>query len=280
MPFPEKAAEIAAVLRTVLTGRYALALAGSYAKGTADEGSDLDFFLFLENPKPYEERKQIIESIADTGCGMWVSPDLKDGPWGGGMDFRFRGTPVEVTVRWIDSMEESLSRALKGELEVLPAAWTTHGYYTYVCLSEVNFIQPVEDPYGILAGWKVRAAEYPPLLRRAILSEFMGRSGMWLDNFHYDSAIERADIWFAGPIVTATLLDMVQVVLALNGVFYTGDKKLEKQLAALRFCPPELREQAEFLLSAPRDPQKLREQRQILRRIYAALEAEQRRLGF
>ena len=45
MPFPEKAAEIAAVLRTVLTGRYALALAGSYAKGTADEGSAMAWFI-------------------------------------------------------------------------------------------------------------------------------------------------------------------------------------------------------------------------------------------
>lgn len=79
---------------------------------------------------------------------------------------------------------------------------------------------------------------------------------MWLDSFHYESAIDREDIMFTGSIVKNTVLDMVQVIYALNEAYFAGDKKLEKQLAKLDYCPGLLLSNVELLFSAPKDKEK------------------------
>ncbi|WMJ22302.1 nucleotidyltransferase domain-containing protein [Paludicola sp. MB14-C6] len=251
-------------LKSTVNGRYAIALAGSYAKGVADKSSDIDFFMFVENPKLYEDRVSIIKGIADDNMPVYVSADFNDGAWGGSMDFFYQGIPVETTVRYIDKMDSVIADCLKGEFEIIPALWTTNGYYTYIYLSEVDFIHPIDDPYGIITSYKEKIRSYPKVLKNAIIHRFFDRSNMWLDNFHYKSAIEREDIMFTGSIVKNTVLDMVQVVFALNETYFTGDKKLEKQLSKLDYCPHKLLDNVEFLMSAPKDKEKLAEQRDIL----------------
>ena len=149
--------------------------------------------------------------------------------------------------------------------------WTTNGYYTYIYLAEASFIKPVDDPYSVIAGYNEKARVYPKKLKESIINEFLGRSAMWLDSFHYESAIEREDIMFIGSIVKNTVLDMVQVIYALNEVYFTGDKKLEKQLSKLDYCPKLLLSNVELLFSAPKDKEKLKSQREILRKIYKEL---------
>ena len=55
------------VLKQTIEGKCAIALAGAHAKGTADASSDIDFYIFAEAAKPYEERKSLIRSAADAG---------------------------------------------------------------------------------------------------------------------------------------------------------------------------------------------------------------------
>lgn len=251
-------------LRQTVDGRYAIALAGSFAKGNADKGSDIDFFMFVENPKSYEERVKIIQSIADKDKPVWVSESFEESAWGGTMDFFYQGIPVETTVRTLSQMNQVLDDCLKGKFEVIPALWTTNGYYTYIYLSELSFIKPIDDPDGILVEYQKKISPYPKKLQQSIVKTFFDRSNMWLDNFHYISAIEREDIMFTGSIVKATVLDMVQVIFALNEAYFVGDKKLELQLSHLNYCPHKLSENIEFLMSAPKDKGKLKLQRDLL----------------
>lgn len=95
----------------------------------------------------------------------------------------------------------------------------------------------------------------------------MGRANTWIDNFHYESAVRRADILFTAPIVLHTVMDMIQVIFALNRVYFTGDKKLEAALSKMECCPAALRSNLAFLLSTPRDPEQLDLQRQLLRQV-------------
>lgn len=270
----EMIAELAQVLKTTVNGRYALAVAGSHAKGMSDAASDIDFFLYLEDPKPVEERRAIIEAIADPGEGMWITPDFHDGAWGGSMDFRYHGTPIECTAKLLPEFDALVKRTMEGEFEIIPADWTSNGYFTYICLPELDFIRPVDDPYGIIAGYQAMLEKYPPKLRRSIVERFLGRSSPWLDSFHYTSAIGRADILFTGPIVQHLVLDAIQVIFALNEVYFTGDKKLARQLAGLPYCPEGLLQELQFLLSAPAESGALERQRQLLRGIYTELRAK------
>lgn len=87
---------------------------------------------------------------------------------------------------------------------------------------------------------------------------------MWLDNFHYASAIKRMDIIYTSGCVQSTFHAIVQLLFALNEKYFNGDKKIEKQLAELEFCPKGLTDNIVFLLNSPRDVDMLQQQREIL----------------
>jgi len=256
--------ELVEMLKTTVDGKYAIALAGSYAKGIADKNSDIDFFMFIEKAKSYEERLAIVREFADKNMPFYVSKGFDDGAWGGSMDFFYKGIPVETTVRFTENVDKIIADCLEGKFEILPALWTTNGYYTYIYLSEIDFITPIEDNFGIIDGYKNQLESYPKKLQASILKEFFARSNMWIDSFHYKSAIKREDILFTAGIVKNTVYDMVQIIFALNEEYFTGDKKLEYQLSRLEYCPHKLLDNLEFLMYAPKDAEKLEEQRNLL----------------
>ncbi len=270
----EKIDAIIEILKQTTTGRCAIALAGAHAKGMADPSSDIDLYLFADGAKPYAERKAIITAAADEGSSPWIDEAFDATPWGGSMDFMYQGTPVEVTARTIPAMDAGIADSLNGTFSIIPATWTSNGYYTYIYLCEASFIKPVYDPDGIIARYNEQARVYPPKLKQAIIQEFMGRADTWLYNFHYESAIRRADLLFIAPILVHTVMDFVQVIFALNETYFTGDKKLEKMLAALPYCPQTLLENVEFLLSVPRDVDALLRQRELLRAVRTELAAK------
>lgn len=259
------------LLKETTEGKCAIALAGAHAKGMADAASDIDLYVFAERAKPRDQRLQLIRTIADPDSVPWVD-DFDAAPWGGGMDFMYRGTPVEVVGRTLSRMDQVVGDCLEGKFEIIPATWTSNGYYTFIYLCELSFIKPVWDPDGVLANYRQKAAVYPEPLRRAILETFLGRAGTWIGNFHYESAVRRGDVLFTAPIVLHTVLDMVQVVFALNRVYFTGDKKLEAALASMTYCPKALRpNQLDILLTTARDAAHLERQRQLLRQSWDEL---------
>lgn len=267
----EKVDALVEILKQTTQGSCAIALAGAHAKGTADAASDIDIYVFAENAKPFDVRSAIIRAVADQGTTPWISDSLDAAPWGGSMDFFYQGTPVEVVIRTLSRMDKVVHDCLKGRFEIIPATWTSNGYYTFIYLCELSFLKPVWDPNGILAEYKKQAAVYPAPLRHSIIQIFMERAGTWIDNFHYESAVRRGDILFTAPIVMHTVLDMIQVVFALNQTYYSGDKKLETALANMKYCPEALRSDLCFLLNTPRNSRVLEKQRQLLHQMYGEL---------
>lgn len=267
----EKIKILVEVLKQTTKGTCAIALAGAHAKGVADASSDIDFYIFAEAAQPLAVRRALIESIADPGTTPWLDDDFDATPWGGGMDFMYQGTPVEVTARSFDRMNSVVDGCLAGRFEIIPATWTSNGYYTFIYLCELSFIKPVYDPEGALAVLQEKAAVYPEALRRSIVETFWGRANTWLDNFHYESAIRRRDLLFTAPIVLHTILDLIQVIFALNRTYFSGDKKLEAVLAKMPACPLVLLDELRFLLSAPETARDFTRQRELLRRIRGEL---------
>ena len=270
----QKIKTLVELLKETTEGKCAIALAGAHAKGTADAASDIDLYVFTERAKPRAQRLEQIRRTADPGTTPWVE-DFDAAPWGGGMDFLYQGTPVEAVGRTLSRMDRVVEDCLAGRFEIIPATWTSNGYYTFIYLCELSFLKPVWDPDGILAAYQQRAAVYPEPLRRSILETFLGRAGTWIGNFHYESAVRRGDILFTAPIVLHTVLDMVQVVFALNRVYFTGDKKLEAALARLSYCPEALK-QLDILLAPSRDTAQLERQRQLLHQAWDELSQQVR----
>lgn len=256
--------ELIPVYKQFITGKYAIALAGSHAKGTADLNSDLDIFIYTEDILPYSARKTIIEGVADSVEGINISEAIDRDPWGGCIDFKYMGHDIETTVHSLSYTENTLNECLQGNIAIHPAFWTLNGYYSYICLAEIDFIKALEDPYNIISDFKNKVSQYPPRLKKAIIDEFWWRCNMWLDNFHYASAIKRMDIIYTSGCVQSTFHAIVQLLFALNEKYFNGDKKIEKQLAELEFCPKCLTDNIGFLLNSPRDVDMLQQQREIL----------------
>ncbi len=263
----QKIDRIVEMLKTTVWDNPSIAIAGAHAKGVADKDSDIDIYLFTDSPKSFDERREIISAFCDEGTSPWVREELNM-PWGGSMDFMYEGTPVEVVIRLFSDMEQKVNRAINGEFDIIPQTWTSNGYYTYIALSELDFLKAVSDPDNRLAKMKQSIAVYPPKLKKAIIDTFFGRAWTWIGNFHYDTAVNRGDILFTAPIVLHTVLDLVQVIFALNETYFTGDKKLVKVLSTLPYCPKALLEQTEFLLTAAADADTLRKQQKLLYDIF------------
>lgn len=267
MELERKIREISGILRELFYDEPVIALAGAHAKGAADSDSDIDIFLFGYRPKPYEKRKKVIEEFSDNPTECFVSEHF-DYPWGGSVDFPYQGTPVEVVVRLIPETEKILSRCAEGEFEIIPQNWTSNGYYTFVYLSEIRFLKPLQDPEGWLEQNKRKLETYPEKLKQSIFSTFLKRAGTWIDNFHYASAVKRQDTLFTAPIVLHTLLDLIQVIFAVNEVYFNGDKKLEKTLAELPYCPEKLLKNLDFLLKTEKEQAVLEAQAALLKELY------------
>lgn len=256
--------EIVPVLKEMLTGSYAIALGGSYAKGYMDAHSDLDFYVYTEGVKPLEERRRLLTALADADQACHIDESIEGTLWGGCVDFYYKGMKIETSVKSIATYEAAIRQCLDGKIFVEPTFWTLGGYYNYICLSEVSFVRPLEDADDVLKEWKRLVRVYPGKLRQAIIDQFWWKSTFWLNNFHYLSAIERGDFVYASGIAQQTFHSLVQVLLAVNETYFKGDKKIVRQLSDLSFCPARVIDELDLLLGAHRDRDLLKRQRQLL----------------
>jgi hypothetical protein len=258
------------LVRQFAQGDYAIALGGSYAKGTADDEADVDLYLFAHAVLPKQERTRIASAFSPgiEGIRSWGD----DAPFTNvGTDFRFRGRNVECWLRNVEHIERSIAECRDGVVRREFVTWTTTGFYNHCCLSDLTVMVPLDDPFGIIARWKSQVATYPPKLRQAIVNQHLSAAEFWPENFHYLSAIERQDVIYATGIVQQVVHNLVQVLFALNEVYFPGDKKLDVALAHLPRQPNRLCERIRALLwpGTPATTQVLREQRESLRSVLA-----------
>ena len=258
--------ELLPTLKNIANGRSSVAITGAHAKGSSDIGSDIDFHIIVEDPKPHDEVYGMFSKIADEGT-LIVTEDFYSELWGGKIDYYYKGIPVEMYTQALSVLLRTMEEAIDGKFEIIPQVWTTNGYYTYIMLSEVYYMQPLWDPTGIVAELKAKVAVYPEKLREAIIGTFFERANTWIDNFHYHTAFARGDYMYTVPIIVHTVMDMVQVIFAINRVYFPGDKKLMKSLSQLSYCPAALLENMEFLYSASTDAGVLQRQCDILREV-------------
>ena len=258
------------LVREFARGDYAIALGGSYAKGTADHAADVDLYLFAHAVLPKQERTRIASAFSCEieGTVSWGN----DRPFtDAGTDFRFHGHNVECWLRNVGHIERSIAECREGVVRREFVTWTTTGFYSPCCLSDLTVMVPLDDPFDIIARWKSQVATYPPKLRQAIVNQHLAAAKFWPENFHYLSAIERQDVIYVTGIVQQVVHNLVQVVFALNEVYFPGDKQLDLALAHLPRQPTRLCERIRTLLwpGTPATVQVLHEQRESLRSLLA-----------
>lgn len=186
-------------------GRYAISVGGSLGKGTWDSHSDVDFRLFHEEQLPWTDKAPELWKDYFTAIDRWGKQGVRiDGVW----------------CRQIVQIEEAMNRWLDGKIEPQDLVWTIWGYHL---LTDIYNQHIIEDRFGVIAGWKTKLKSYPRKLKLAILEKHMGSLRYWRKDYHYANKVERQDSVFLAGLSARLVHDMMQVLFALNEVYFVGD---------------------------------------------------------
>lgn len=220
MPEPIVTQTILAELPTLCApfgrGRWAIAVGGSFGKGTDDATSDLD-------PRYYADALAMPLGEIAAAINPWVAG------WAG------RGVKIDgVWVRTTAEVEAPLGRWLAGELAAQEMVWTVWGYHL---LPDLYYQRIVLDPFGLAAGWKERLSVYPPALKRAVLAKHGGSLRYWRSDYHYASKVRREDAVFLAGLSARLVHDMCQVIFALNERYFVGDGQNLRFIEAMPIQP-------------------------------------------
>ncbi len=187
------------------TGRYAISVGGSQGKGTWDSRSDIDLRLFFEKDLLWPHQKPEMWAEYFAAIERWGKQGVRvDGVW----------------ARKIEAIDAALNRWLEGELCPEDLVWTIWGYHL---LPDIYHQAVIEDPYGVIAGWKEELAVYPPKLKKAVLDKHIGSLRYWRSDYHYAHKVQRGDVVFLAGLSARLVQDMMQVLFALNETYFVGD---------------------------------------------------------
>jgi len=197
--------EFVPIIKKWDVGHYAISVGGSLGKGTWDDHSDVDFRLFYEREFPWPH----------THPEQWVEFNVAMDSW------RDKGVNVDgVWVRSIDEITAALDRWLDGDIKPVDIVWCIWGYHI---LPDIYHQTIIEDPYGVIAGWKERLHLYPPKLKIAVLYKHLDSLRYWRNDYHYRHKVQRGDAVFLAGLSSRLVHDIMQVLYALNEVYYVGD---------------------------------------------------------
>ncbi|WP_406387303.1 DUF4037 domain-containing protein [Streptomyces sp. NBC_00887] len=223
------------------TGRFALTLSGSMSKGTSDELSDTDFRFYSDTPRPDPgpewdaDWQAVRRRWAEKGVVL-------DEPW-------FR------TVAEVDAVVDSW---LGGHGTPDDLVWTVWGYHP---LADLACQIPVHDPDGLVSRWRDRLEPYPDTVRHATIQKFLPALRYWRDDYHYRNKVERADLTFLSSLTAKLIHHILQVLAAVNRVYYPGDGNNLRQAAAFHTAPEQLVSRIAAVLYPPGGSADVRAQR-------------------
>jgi len=206
------------IIRSFAVGRYAVAIGGSYGKGTYDSSSDIDFRLYADDiPATFAEMGEAIRGPKEE----WGRKGIRiDDFW----------------PRKISDIETALGKWFEGNIQPDHHVWTVWGYHL---LPDLYYQQPIQDPFSIVADWKTRLSVYPPTLKNAVLSKHLGSLRYWRNDYHYASKVQRQDVVFLAGLSVKLVHDIIQVLFALNETYYAGDGQNLDYVARFAHQPPD-----------------------------------------
>lgn len=222
--------ELLPLCRALGEGRCAVSIGGSYGKGTFDGTSDLDFRLFCDRQLSPPEAFCEAYAQLQTAIDRWAAEGITiDGCW----------------VRTVGEIEQQLQQWERGIGKPYDLVWTIWGYHV---LTDVYNQWVIDDPKGILAGWRTRLATYPAPLKESILTERLASLRYWRQDYHYQHKVARADVVFLAGLSSKLIHDVIQLLFALNETYYPGDGNNLVFVERFAHAPERFAEKVEAIL--------------------------------
>lgn len=258
------AAERIAERLSKLNGMAAVALGGSWARGTAHQDSDLDLGLYY-----YPERRFSIRELSelarqlddrhssappslpsrarpsanDAGITSIVAPGLVTqfgewGPWiNGGGWLLIEGRRVDFLYRDLDKVSDVIARCSAGQITADYQIGHPAGFHNHIYVGEIHYCRALYDPGGILRALKQLTAEYPPAMRRVIIDKYLYEA-------RFSTAIAakpaaRGDVHYVAGCLLRAVGCIVQVLFALNRQYFVNEKESIRAVESFALKPPD-----------------------------------------
>ncbi|GCE08880.1 hypothetical protein KDAU_62090 [Dictyobacter aurantiacus] len=220
-----------------IKGVKAIVLGGSYASNTQRPDSDIDIGLYygsdqLLDIKAVRAVAQELNDFPDPtvtalgGWGTWVN---------GGAWLTIQGQRVDFLYRDLNFVTTTIDDCLHGK--VISDYWQqpAYGFHNFMYCTETAICKPLYDPEYIIETLKTRINPYPLLLQKAIIKNFLWSVRFTLENMYKPA--KRGEVYMVVGGLARAVHCLVQVLYALNKVYYLSEKRLAADVAAFAIKP-------------------------------------------
>ncbi len=183
---------------------YSITLSGSYGKKKSDQYSDFDFRIYYDADMPAQEVSILQGQIMLESSAYQHADLILDNVW----------------IRSKAYIDSEIDLWLSGKGEKIEKTWTIWGYHI---LTDIYNQQIIDDPFGIASEWKKRLAPYPHVLKHYIIEKHLAFLKYWREDYHYHHKVIREDVVFLSALHAKLIHHIMQVLYALNEIYYPGD---------------------------------------------------------
>ncbi|HTL54131.1 MAG TPA: nucleotidyltransferase domain-containing protein [Candidatus Limnocylindrales bacterium] len=233
-----------------LPGVKAVVLGGSYARGRAQAGSDIDVGIFYSESAPFsmESLRELAKEVNDTARPV-VAGFYEWGPWvNGGAWLTIGGQRVDFIYRNLEQVERVISDAEAGRYEVHYLQQPPFGFFSGIYLGEIQVCMPLFDPEAHLEKLKRRVAGYPEALRRTVIQDYLFMAEFTLTAFAPKVAA-RCDTYGTAACLARAVNELVLALFALNRKYPINDKTVLAEVAEFERAPKEFSARVQETLS-------------------------------
>lgn len=221
-----------------IPGVAAVVLGGSYARGRARPGSDIDLGLLYSESSPFA-----VQAIRELAAAVNDTPDpvvtgfYEWGPWvNGGAWLTIGGQRVDFIYRGLEHLGRVIDDALAGRYELDYLQQPPFGFFGPTYLGEIGVCVPLFDPAGRLDALKRRVSVYPEPLREAVVRDQLWMAEFTLGAFAPKFAA-RADAHGTATCLTRATNHLVLALFALNRTYPINDKTALAEIAEFDRAP-------------------------------------------
>jgi len=232
-----------------IRGVQAVVLGGSYARGCARQGSDIDLYLYYSEAARFSipSLRQLAEGVNDTP-GPVVTDFHGWGPWvNGGAWLTVGGQRVDFVYRDLDHVERVIADVEAGRYE-LYSALPPFGFFGPVYLGEVAVGVPLSDPDGRIGALKQLVANYPEALRRTVVQDCLWTAELTLTAFAPKFA-GRCGAYGTAACLTRVVQQLLLALFALNRKYLLDDKTALTEVAEFERTPREFGPRVQQILA-------------------------------
>lgn len=223
-------------------GIRAVVLGGSYARGRAHAGSDIDIGILYSEAAPFSVQtvRDLAEDVNDT-AGPVVTSFYEWGLWvNGGAWLTVGGQRIDFIYRSLEHLERIIAETEAGRYELDYAQQPPFGFFSATYLGEVAVCVPLYDPEGCVELLKRRVEKYPEALRRAVVQDYLWAAEFGLAAFASKFAA-CADAYGTAACLTRAINQLVLALFALNRKYPVNDKTALAEVAEFDRAPREFR---------------------------------------